>query len=286
MQIPAQRAWHVVCEACSRVRIAFVVALAACGQPAQRVGAAEPVELVAPGDFTSRISGLRATLARSGIEIDETPVIETCHGADTAGKCVRCELMTRERTSGLDPDLLDAVSIAFAHYPPGTLAKANILHVALCRSIRFSDNPDDGPAGLAMLGDRRILLSVEHFIDHHVDGFTIEQIVHHEVFHMFDTHLANDKEWQALNRPGFVYKDPAGSVRPPGFVNAYATTSDAEDRASTFEMLVSDPKKLCDLAARDPVLAKKTKLVWKRIAPVIGAPVMKRWAACAAKLAK
>ena len=282
-------AWHVVCEACSRVRIAFVLALAACGQPVQRIGPAEPVELIAADDFASRISGLRATLARSQIEIDDVPVIETCRGADTAGKCVRCEVVTRERTSGLDPDLLDAVSIAFAHYPPGTLAKANIQHVALCRSIRFfgfADNPSDGPAGLAMLGDRRILVSVEHFIDHHVDGFTIEQIVHHEVFHMFDTHLDNDKEWKALNPPGFAYKDPADGARPSGFVNAYATTSDAEDRASTFEMLVSSPQKLCDLAAHDPVLAKKTKVVWKRIAPVLGAPVMKRWAACAAKLVR
>jgi hypothetical protein len=272
------------------VRIAFVLALVpgfvACGQPAQRVGPAEPVELIAPDDFASRISGLRATLARSRIEIDDVPVIETCRGSDTAGKCVRCEVVTRERTNGLDPDLLDAVSIAFAHYPPGTLAKANIQHVALCRSIRFSDNPDDGPAGLAMLGDRRILVSVEHFIDRHVDGFTVEQIVHHEVFHMFDTHLENDNEWKALNRPGFVYKDPAGSDRPSGFVNSYATTSDAEDRASTFELLVSDPQKLCSLAAHDPVLAKKTKLVWKRMARAIGDTPLKRWAACVAKIVR
>ena len=263
-----------------------LAALAACDPRPPPLWPAEPVDLIAPGDFESRISGLRATLARSGIEIDQTPVIETCRGADTAGKCVRCDLVTRERTGGLDPDLLDAVSIAFGRYPPGTLAKANIQHVALCRSIRFSDNPDDGPAGLAILADRRILVSVEHFVDRHVDGFMIEQIVHHEVFHMFDTHLENDKEWKALNRPGFVYKDPAGRDRPAGFVNPYATTSDAEDRASTFEMLMTDPKKVCDLAAHDAVLANKTKLVWRRIAPVLGEPALKRWAACAARIVR
>src|SRR5207248_9345493 len=113
-------------------------------------------------------------------------------------------------------------------------------------------------AGVAMLGERRILVSVEHFIgEHHFDNFTIEQIVHHEVFHMFDPHLDSDREWNAVNPPGFAYKDPAASERPKGFVNAYATTSDAEDRASTFEYLMGQPQALCDLAAHDRILAKK-----------------------------
>jgi hypothetical protein len=247
------------------VRALAILVLVACGQPAQRVEVAEPVDVIARDDYASRISGLRATLARSGIELDTAPTIETCHGSDVKGRCVRCELATRERTSGLDPDLLDAVAIAFARYPQGTLAHADIRHVALCRKIRYSDNPDDGPAGLAILGDRRILVSVEHFIgDHSYDSFTIEQIVHHEVFHMFDSHLAHDKEWSAVNPPGFAYKDPAGAERPKGFVDAYATTSDAEDRASTFEYMMGQPDKLCELAAHDPVLAKKIEIVAKR----------------------
>lgn len=272
------------------ISIAVAITLAAgCGQPAQRVEIAEPVDIIARDDYASKIAGLRATLARSGIEIDSQPVIETCTGSDTKGRCVRCELATRERTSGLDSDLLDAVSIAFGRYPPGTLAKANILHVALCRSIRFSDSTDDGTAGLAMLGDRRILVSVEHFIgDREYSSFTIEQVVHHEVFHMLDPHLDDDKEWKALNPRGFAYQGGTGSsaTAPRGFVNEYATASDAEDRASTFEYLMSQPKKLCELAAKDPVLAKKVKVVWKRVAPVLGERHLQQWAPCAKRLVK
>ncbi len=256
---------------------AAAVAIAAAGaggcvQPAQRVELeepAEPVDVIQSDDYSSRIAGLRATLARNGIAIDTQPEIETCNGSDTKGRCVKCDLATRERTSGLDPDLLDAVSIAFGRYPPGTLAKANIQHVALCRKIRFSGSPDDGPAGLAMLGERRVLVSVEHFIgDHAYDSFTIEQ--------------------EALNPPGFAYEEPKSLAgdRPVGFVDRYALTSDAEDRASTFEVLMSHPQKLCEYAAKDPVLAKKVKIVWKRIAPIVGEAHLKRWAGCAKKLVK
>ncbi len=290
-QISARVRWHVACEVHSRVRVAFVIALAACVPPGRRLAQPEPepepVDLIPADDFESRIAGLRATLARSGIAIVTQPVIETCKGADTAGRCVRCDVVTRERTSGLDPDELDAVAIAFGRYPPGTLARANIKDVALCRKIRFSDNPDDGPAGLAMTGERRILVSVEHFVgDHHYDSFTIGEVVHHEVFHMFDAHLDDDKEWKALNPPGFAYKDPAGGDRRPGFVNSYATTSDAEDRASTFELVMARPQKLCELARADSVLAKKTRLVWKRMAPTVGEASLKRWAPCVARLVK
>ena len=263
--------------------IAVVMVLIGCGQPAHRVGVAqpepapEPVDLIGPSDYASRISGLRATLARSGVDIDTQSKIETCGANDSRQRCVTCDVATRDQTSGLDPDLLDAVSIAFGRYPPGVLGKIKLQHVALCRKIRFSDDPEDGPAGLAVVGEGRVMISVEHFVgDHHLDGFTIEEVVHHEVFHILDgTH--DDKEWKALSK---------GAAGKAGYVDEYAATNDTEDRASTYEYLVGQPAKLCAMMRKDPILTKKVSVVWKRVAPVVGVKQLKRWAPCAARLVK
>ena len=238
----------------------------------------EPVDLISPDDYASRISGLRATLARSGVDIDTQPAIETCGANDSRRRCVRCDVATRQQTSGLDPDLLDAVSIAFGRYPPGALAKIKLQHVALCRKIRFSDDPNDGPAGLAVVGEGRVMISVEHFVgDHHLDGFTIEQVVHHEVFHILDGDH-DDKEWKALDK-GAVW----GKA---GYVDESAATNDTEDRASTYEYMVGQPAKLCTMAAKDPILKKKVQVVWKRVAPIVGKAQLRRWAPCAERLLK
>lgn len=258
------------------MRALLVLAVTGCAQPPGNLGIAEPVDLIAPDDYASRIGGLRATLARSGVDIDTQPVIETCGANDSRQRCVRCDVATREQTSGLDPELLDAVAIAFGRYAPGVLGKIKLRHVALCRKIRFSDDPNDGPAGLAAVGDARVMISVEHFVgEHHLDGFTIEQVVHHEVFHILDGDH-EDKEWKALNR--------GAAKGGKGYVDEYAATNDTEDRASTYEYLVGQPAKLCELAAKDPILEKKVAVVWKRVAPVVGKAQLRRWAPCAEKL--
>lgn len=237
-------------------------------------------------DFSARTARLRATLARNHIAIDTGPVIDTCTGADLHGKCVRCDVASAADTAGIDPDMIDAVSIAFAVYPDSALAGMHLEHVALCSKIRFSDQPDDGPAGIAVLGGARILVSIEPFHgDLAYETFTIEQVVHHELFHMLDEaarpEARADREWAALNPSGFAYRDPADrNARPTGFVNGYATTNDDEDRASTFEYLMGQPAKLCELAKHDKILAAKTRVVWKRAAKVVGEPLLRRAAPC------
>ncbi|HSD89510.1 MAG TPA: hypothetical protein VLB44_18395 [Kofleriaceae bacterium] len=237
-------------------------------------------------DFSARSARLRATLARNHIAIDTEPVIETCAGSDLHGRCVRCDVAGVADTAGFDPDMLDAISLAFAVYPEKALAGMHLEHVALCSKIRFSDEPDVGPAGVAMLGERRVLVSIEPFhggLDY--ETFTIEQVVHHELFHMLDDAAQPgahaDREWAALNPKGFAYRDPADKqVRPDGFVDGYATTNDDEDRASTFEYLMGQPDKLCELAKHDPILAAKTRVVWKRAAKVVGERLLRRSAPC------
>src|SRR5262245_10217059 len=241
------------------VRSWVFVVLAGCAPPRPPEPPRSEVDVIDPATFASKIGGLRATLARSHVELDREAVLRSCRGTDTLG-CVRCDVATRADTAGVDPDMIDAVSIAFAHYPSKVLEAAHLEHVALCRQIRYEGRADDeNPAGLAVLGDHRIMISIEHFATARMhDGFTIEQVVHHELFHALDYvalpgYYANDDEWRALNPPGFAYRDPAPlDGRRPGFVDAYATTNEKEDRASTFEYLIGQPAKLCELAKTDP----------------------------------
>ena len=216
--------------------------------------------------FLERTAMLRATLARSSIDLDAGPTIDTCRPGEWK-HCMRCDVATG--MDGLDPDLLDRVAIAIATYPTALLEAAEVKHVALCRRIR-DEGKDDGPVGLAQLRERRLMISVEDYLTDQHSSTVIEAIVHHELFHLFDhAHIGEahlDPEWSELTPPGFEYRDPADlGPRQAGFVNAYATTSAMEDRASTFEYLMSRREELCQIAAADPIVDAKLDIVWNRI---------------------
>ncbi|MEO8706495.1 MAG: hypothetical protein ABI867_41100 [Kofleriaceae bacterium] len=272
--------------------IAMAIGIIGCGGSGinpRALPAIEPIGLISAQTYTDKTAGLRATLARSDVGFDSVPVIRSCYGfADRY--CLRCEVATREDTRGIDPEMIDGVAIAFARYPTSVLAAGKLEHVALCRSIRYDDKRDGAPAGVAISSEHRLLISIEGFVDrpHDVyDYFTIEQVVHHELFHLIDRETfgataESDTEWLALNPSGFEYRDPAesSSERRRGFVNTYATTSQVEDRASVFEYLMGQPEKLCTIAEADPVVAAKTAVIWKRMATIVGEELLQRHAAC------
>jgi hypothetical protein len=274
------------------VLVVLGVGCGATGAPPQPVR--EPDNLIDGETYVARIAGLRATLARHHVEIDTQPVIETCagdHYPDRAlARCVRCEVASRENTGGVDPSLIDGVAIAFGLYPPALIKASGLEHVALCRTIRIQGEPDErAPAGVAISDHHRLLISVEHFVEGAAmsEHFTIEQVVHHEVFHLFDyatssTIADTDRAWAALNPRGFEYRDPAAAegTRPTGFLNPYATTNEREDRATVFEYLLGQPTKLCEIAKVDPAVAAKTTAVWKRVAKVVGDKLLRQHAPC------
>jgi hypothetical protein len=235
--------------------------------------------------FLDRTAMLRATLARNSIELDGGPMIETCDRPDEKPNCMRCEVATG--MDGIDPDLLDRIAIAIAGYPEPLLYAAAIRSLALCRRIRYLSNSESGPGGVAQLGDQRLLVSVESFMTEEERSWAIEQIVHHEVFHLFDhaqlgtTLMHYDPAWAELKPPGFQYRDPAvATTRPSGFVNVYATTDVAEDRASTYEYLMTKSDELCELAKTDPILEAKVTIVWQRVAEAGGEAFLKKHARC------
>ena len=261
-----------------RVRFVGLVAIVgiACTPP---VAVSEPSAIAVPNDeLEEKLVGLRATLARSGIALDDVPTVESCSTAHLGSRCIRCDVARSDNTAGIDPTLVDAAAIAFALYPPALLTATKVRHVALCRAIHVADR-EMSAAGMAFLDQQRILVNVGSFVDA-MEGYTIDHVVHHELFHLLDyagDHFTADREWHALNPRGFAYHDPEMlylqrdlGARPPGFVRPYATQNEVEDRASTFELLLSDPAGLCALAASDPVVAKKVALIKKRVAKVAG----------------
>ena len=234
-------------------------------------------------EFATVTSRLRATLARNSIALDTGTEITNCTGSHLHGRCITCRLAGPGDTAGVAPAMVDEIALAFAMYPDASLAKVDIAHVALCSTIRYSDD-DTGPGGVAILNEARMLLSIEPF-HRERDGYTIAQVVHHELFHLLDASARSsapaDREWTGLNVASFAYRDPADmSARPAGFVNGYATTNDDEDRASTFEYVMGQPHKLCELAKTDRVLASKARIVWERAALVVGDAVLRRAALC------
>lgn len=238
-----------------------------------------PAQGMSNDELDARLVGLRATLARSGIALDDVPLVESCRTPHLAERCVRCDVARRDNTAGIEPSLIDSAAIAFALYPPPLLAATKVRHVTLCRSIEVAED-EMAPAGMAFLDQQRILVNVGSF-EQSADGFTIDRVIHHELFHLLDyagDHFDADREWHVLNPPGFTYVDPdklyrardLGTVRPTGFVRAYATQNEVEDRASTFELVLAQPQELCALAARDPIVAKKVALIKKRVAKIAG----------------
>jgi hypothetical protein len=262
------------------VRIVGVVAIVGIGCAPPR-SAEEPTPTtteMSNDELDARLVGLRATLSRSGIALDDVPRVESCKTSHFGDRCVRCDVARRDNTAGIDPSLIDSAAIAFAMYSPTFLAATHVEHVTLCRTIEVADG-ELPPAGMALLDQQRILVSVSEY--QQANDFTIDRVIHHELFHLLDyagEHFHVDPEWDALNPRGFAYHDPdmlyqnrdLAVQRPNGFVLSYATQNEVEDRASTFELVLARPEQLCEIAAKDPIVAKKAALIKARVRKVAG----------------
>ena len=243
-----------------------------------------------------RMTELRTTLGRASIRLDtrgSEPVLRTsaCSTASTVepGGCARCVLTTGADFDGVDPAVIEAITIAFARYPTSLLIRTGIEHVTLCEHIVFDDKEHARAAGMADLEAHRLLINLHSFLERSydpLDSFTMEDIVHHELFHLLDWELApdgfvDDPEWGAVNPTGFRY-GPNKATDPvlPGFVNSYAATNAVEDRATVFQYLMARPSELCTMARSDRILAEKTQLVWRRIERSTGIEFLRERATC------
>lgn len=273
----------------------IAVVLAACapipGEPTWHAPKDRPSLATRADMYNSRIVALRTTLGRAGIEleargIDHAIATPQCATADRAGgMCVRCELAGDSKK--IDGATLEAITAAFDRYPTDVLAAAKIERVALCTHIAH-DSPDT--AGTADLEGHRIMISLEPFAGRpYYDAlgeFTIEDIVHHEYFHLLEAAtmrdaIFDDPGWASHNPTEFTYgKVQSNTARAAGFVDLYAMTAAQEDRASVFQYLMARPDELCELMHDDAWIREKTRVIWQRITAVTGDGFLRSRAAC------
>jgi hypothetical protein len=160
-----------------------------------------------------------------------------------------------------DQDATDAatavVATELARYPAQAVTASDLRRVVLCGHF---DGEHFQSAGLAYRESHQILLDV------HTPN--LRATFHHEMFHMLDRYDF-DPEWEATNPHGVAYA-PGQLERRAGFVSAYAATNPDEDKACTFEHVMTDSEHLCELARHDRTLRAKIELVWTRAARLAG----------------
>lgn len=251
-----------------------------------------------------------AGAARITLEIGPGPILRTrsC-GADAAGadaasahgapRCYQCTLAVfdPEPEPGAAAHPLEAslrtLATTLLAYPHSFLRAARIEKIALCRKlVDAAGDPASAPApehiaGLAEGAARRLMVNLDHHDLAHADA-----TLHHEIFHLFDQATApggdhqRDPAWERINPRGFRYGDPASASIEAGFVNDYARTSAAEDKASVFEYVMGSPDELCARGADDPRLLDKARLLLDRVdaalSPGLG-EFARRKAACLAR---
>jgi hypothetical protein len=226
---------------------------------------------VYPETYNTRISNLRTTLGRAGIGLRVAGIDQTFEVRTT--RCVLAGEMTR-----VDGAVLEATTHAFSLYPTDVLVASKIDHVAICTDLVQSGDLDH-PAGIADVESHGLLISVRYFIDRTYESdssFTVDDIVHHEVFHLIEgahylADMTADSEWQLFNPMGFEYSPVArGDTRREGFVNTYAMTSAVEDKASVYEFMMARSGDLCDLARTDETIKIKSRIIWRRLLKAVG----------------
>lgn len=250
------------------MRWGLLVVLASCGG----LPPLAPPEIPAPiypETYNTRISSLRTTLGRAGIGLRVAGIDKT----DEAGltRCVLAGESTR-----IDGAVIEAATHAFSLYPTDVLVAAKIDHVAICRDIA---DESDHPAGIADVRTKSLMISFRYFIDRSYESssdFTVDDIVHHEVFHLIEgahylADMSSDSEWRLFNPMGFEYGGvKRGDERREGFVNAYAMTNAMEDKASVFEFMMARSADLCELARTDETLKIKSRIIWRRVLKAVG----------------
>lgn len=152
-----------------------------------------------------------------------------------------------------------------ARYPNGFFGKVNLAGVVLASDLVEGDTPIPSLPNVARL----LLLDVD------AAEIDLVRAIHHEIWHFADLAddgvLSPDPAWRGLNPPNTFYGSGGRSIRGswaakpatdlPGFVSAYATAGDEEDKAETFAFVVARRK-----LPNDAVVKAKVDMLRVRLA--------------------
>lgn len=221
------------------------------------------VSLVTPSLGQSRDSTAILTDLEQRYEIK----IET-RGVAFPVKCSYGEIGGKDADRDDLDEYIGLFAKEFSFYPPALVKRTKLTTVVLCRDLSFA-----GQLRSAIPDFEHDTLYLD--VSRAKDNKTYQRkVLHHEFFHIIDYEddgsVYEDKDWAALNPPGFKYGDGGKNAQEnretsvltdkyPGFLNHYSTTGVEEDKAEIFTHLFVDAAYLDGRSAQDPVLAKKVK---------------------------
>ena len=194
-------------------------------------------------------------------QVEKRYGVEVKYGAETEGYKVGNLSSTPITDPEAVHDALYKLNIVLGHYPENMFYEINKSGIPLTIYLvdKFSQ------AGITGVTD-----SNAYFANIAIaTAFPFEESFYHESYHYIERYMMEKiklyyDSWDNLNPPGFRYTDnpnPSISYAANGgeedsyFVNNYAQTADAEDRASTFEYMMANTKAKC---------LNKDKPVWKK----------------------
>jgi hypothetical protein len=192
---------------------------------------------------------------------------------------VRCEPAPRAHLS----QAMGVVRAELARYPEHFLAATRLKRVLFCEGLR------EGDVRVPSLPnyERSLLLDAD------TDKTFLRRLVHHEVFHFADYaddgELRRDAAWERLNDRWFCYGFGGRFLRDgdashfaedrAGFVSKYATSALEEDKAEVFSFMMSEPRRLKELAERDAIVAAKMDAVERQLSKLDRALKPRLWIA-------
>lgn len=161
------------------------------------------------------------------------------------------------------------VTRELGRYPASFLRKVRLAGIVLTEDLSEAETPIPSLPNIGGL----LLLDVSSVESDLVRG------LHHEIFHFFDLAddgtVSMDRSWDALNTPGFVYGSGGRTLRGAwaalpspdivGFVSAYATSANEEDKAETFAFAIARAPLVRDRVRSDTVLRAKLEELARRI---------------------
>jgi hypothetical protein len=228
-----------------------------------QVGFAELKSLMKKTAVTNETAVAEATPEM--VELEYLRVAKKCGFAIayTLPDQISGDILTPNEAKEVLPQFFAAMDI----FPVRFLQETKLNTVVLCRNLRMNGQLAGGVAS----STGAIVLNVP--IHSHV--------IYHEMFHIADKQR-NNPEWTKLNSKQFVYGGNVynadaedlnrGDKRKmtaakkdmdirKDFVSDYATTSEMEDRAETFAVMVTDPRQFEKLASTAPALKRKAEKV-------------------------
>jgi hypothetical protein len=157
----------------------------------------------------------------------------------------------------------------WSFYPPELVAASGLRRIIFCEELTVGGHRFGGTAGGGKGDSLYLDVGIGRWSKKH-----IRELIHHEFFHIMDRrmhlnagirHGFEDKQWEALNAPGFKY-DPSIKVQPnavaidaklKGFLSKYCQSGVEEDKAVLYGFMVTMGQIVDDRSKTDPVLKAK-----------------------------